>query len=102
MGVPLGSGGLDLPAIIMDASEAAATAVTQGYAAAAAAASPSVAAAAPSARVLSPLNLLHLRFICGVATDTDIPQIWLEVCRAPTKATALAVLPQYLCKGRGF
>ena len=76
-----------------------AAAATQEYSAAAAA-SPSVAATAPSARVLSPLKLLRLQFICGVATDTKVPRIWLEVCRASTKAAALAVLSQYLWAGR--
>ena len=32
--------------------------------------------------------------------DAEIPRIWLEVCRAPTKAAALAVLSQYLWVGR--
>ena len=50
--------------------------------------------------MLYPLKLLHLRFICGVAMDAEIPRIWLEVCRAPTKAAALAVLSQYLWEGR--
>ena len=88
MGVPLGPGGLDLPDIIAAAAAAAAAAANQGYSVAA--------AAAPSALVLSPLKLLHLRFICGVATDAEVPHIWLEVCQAPTKAVALAVLSQYL------
>ena len=65
-----------------------------------AAASPSVAAAAPLARVLSPLKLIHLRFIFWVARNAKTPQIWLEVCRAPTKADAMAVLSQYLWAGR--
>ena len=54
-------------------------AATQGYAVAASAISPSVAATILSARVLSPLKRLHLRFICGVVTDAEIPWIWLEV-----------------------
>ena len=32
--------------------------------------------------------------------DAKIPQIWLKVCRAPTKAAALEVLSQYLWEGR--
>ena len=32
--------------------------------------------------------------------DAEIPQIWLEVCRAPNKAAALAVLSQYLWAAR--
>ena len=63
----LGLGVLDLPAIIAAAAAAATAAATQGYAAAAA--PPSIAASAPLVRVISPLKLLHLRFIYGVATD---------------------------------
>ena len=85
----------DLPAIIAAAAAAAAAAATQGYVAAAAASS-SVAASTPSSRGLSPLKQLHLRFNCGIATDAEILWIWIEVCRAPTKAAALAVLSQYL------
>ena len=97
----MGPGGLDLPDII---AAAAAAATTQGYAtaaaAAAAAASSSVAATAPAARVLSPMKLLHLHFICRVSTNAEITRIWLEVFRAPTKAAALEVLYQYLWAGR--
>ena len=75
MGIPLGPGGFDLLAIIAAAASAAADAATQGYVTSAAAASPSIAATAPLARVLSPLKLLHLRFIYGVATDAEIPCI---------------------------
>ena len=92
-------GGLDLPAIIVAAGVAAVDAATQVYVAAASA-SPYVAVTAPSARVLSPLKWLHLRFICGVGTATEIPRIWLEVCQAPTKAAAMSVLSQYLWTGR--
>ena len=46
------------------------------------------------------MKLLHLHFICGVVTDAKIHRIWLEVCRALTKAAALAVLSQYLWAGR--
>ena len=95
LGRLLGLGGLDVPATI---AAAAAAAATQGYAAAAA--SPSIVATAASVCVLSPLKRLHLKFICGVATDAKTPHIWLEVCRAPTKAAALAVLSQYLWEGR--
>ena len=104
MGVQLGPGGPDLPGIITDVAVYAAAAATQGYTAAAAAASPSiaiafavavaVAVADPSAHVMYPMKLLHLRFTCGVATDAEIPRICLEVCWAPTKAAALMVLSQ--------
>ena len=74
LGRPLGPGVLDLPAIIAAAAAASAADATQGYSAVAAA-SPSVAAFTPSARVLYPLKLLHLRFICGVETDANISWI---------------------------
>ena len=95
--MPLVPGGLDIPAIIAAVAADATAATTQGYAVAAAATSPSVdATTAPSSRVLYLLKLLHLCFIYGVATDADIPRMWLDVFRAPTKATTLAVLSQYL------
>ena len=100
MGRTFGPVVLDLPAIISATEAAAAAAATQVYDASAAAALPSVANSSPSARVLSPLKLMHLCFICGVATDAEIPRIWIEVCRAPTKAAALAVLSKYLWSGR--
>ena len=100
IGRPLGPGVLGLPTIIAAAAAAAAAAATQGYAATAAAASPSVAASAPLARVISPLKLLYLLLIYGVAADADISRIWIEACRAPTKADALVVLSQYLWDGR--
>ena len=67
LGRPLGPGFPDILDIIVSESAAAAVAATQGYAAAAA--PPSIAASAPLVRVISPLKLLHLRFIYGVATD---------------------------------
>ena len=70
LGMPLGPGVLNLPAIIA----AAVAAATQGYDAAAAA-SPSAAAAAPLARVLSLMNMLHMLFICRVVTNAEIPRI---------------------------
>ena len=86
---------LDLLTIIAAAAAAATDVATQGYAAAA-----DATASSPLARVLSPLNLLHLCFICRVGTDAEIPHIWLKMCWAPTKADALAVLSEYLWAGR--
>ena len=101
MGVPLGPWGLYLNAIIATAAAATATAATQGYAVAVAVAvAASAAASAPLASVLSPLKLLHLRFICRLATDAEIPRICLEVCPEHTKVAALLVLYQYLWAGR--
>ena len=34
---------------------------------------------------LSTLKLLYLHMICGVATNADIPDIWMEVAGATTK-----------------
>ena len=84
LGMPLVLGGLNIPAIIAAAAAADAAVATQGYAAVAATDSTSVFATVLLAQVLSLLNLLHPRFICGVAMDAEIPRIWLEVCRAPT------------------
>ena len=100
LGRPLGTGVLDILAIIAAAAADAADAATQGYTAAIATASPSVAASNPSVQVLSPLKLLHLHFICGVEMNTKIVRIWLEVCQAPTKAAALALLSHYMWAGR--
>ena len=47
---------------------------------------------------LSQLKLLHLRMICGVATNDGIPSIWREVAAAPNKQSGLAMLRQYLMK----
>ena len=41
---------------------------------------------------LSPLKLLHLRMICGVATENGILSIWGEVGTAPNKKSGLAML----------
>ena len=46
------------------------------------------------------MNLLHLRFVYGVATDTEVPPIWREVVQAPTKGASLSILNQYLWVGR--
>ena len=62
LGNILGLGFLNIPAIVVAVA-------TQGYAMAAAA-SPSVSATSPSAQVISPMNLIHLRFIYIVATDS--------------------------------
>ena len=81
---------VDIAAIVA----AAVTAATQGIAAATAASGgPGV--TTPQA-TLSPLKLLHLRMVCGVATDQDIPGIWEEVGAASNKQAGLAMLVQYL------
>ena len=96
--VPPSGGGLDIPAIIADAAMATAVvaAAAQGYAA-----SPQPPAAiGGGARGLTPMKLLHLRFVCGVATDAEVPPIWREVAHALTKGAALSILNQYLWAGR--
>ena len=70
---------------------------TQGITAATAAQSAAGAATAPTP--LSPLKLLHLRIICGFATDADIPDIWMEVVGVTTKQAGLALLVQFLMGG---
>ena len=42
------------------------------------------------------MKILHLRFVCGVATDAEVLPIWREVAQAPTKGAALSILNQYL------
>ena len=34
---------------------------------------------------ITPLKWLKLRFVCRVATDVEVPEIWGEVAAAPTK-----------------
>ena len=46
-----------------------------------------------------PMKLLHLRVVCGVATDAEVPPIWQEVAQAPTRGAFLSILNQYLWTG---
>ena len=87
---------VDIAAIVTAAVKAATQLITTAAVAAAASnASTRVRAAqAP----LSQLKLLHLRMICGVATNDGIPSIWREVAAAPNKQSGLAILRQYLMK----
>ena len=50
-------------------------------------------------RRIPPLKWMHLCFVCGVATDAEVPAIWEEVVDAPTKQEGLAVLLQDLLNG---
>ena len=65
---------LDIPAIITATATATAVAAAaaQGYAASP---QPLAAASGGGARGLTPMKLLHLRFVCSVATDAEIPVI---------------------------
>ena len=73
--MPPGRGGLDIPAIITATAMAVTAAAAQGYAA-----SPQPPAAiGGGARGLTPMKLLHLRFVCGVATDAEVLPIWSKV-----------------------
>ena len=76
---------------------AVSAAAAQGYAASP---QPPAAASGGGARGLTPMKLLHLRFVCGVATDAEVPPIWREVAQAPTKGASLSILNQYLWAGR--
>ena len=91
-----GGGGLDIPAIISATATAVAAAAAQGYAAS----PPPPAAVGGRARGLTPMKLLHLRFVFGVATDAEVPPIWREVAQEPTKDATLSILNQYLWAGR--
>ena len=88
---------LDIPAIIAATATAVAAAAAQGYAASP---QPLAAASGGGARGLTPMKLLHLRFVSGVATNADILVIWREVAQAPTKGASLSILNQYLWAGR--
>jgi hypothetical protein len=48
---------------------------------------------------ISALKWLHLRMICGVSTNAEIPRIWMEVAAASTRQEGLALLVQYLLSG---
>ena len=58
-----------------------------------AAALPSPALSGPTGKVAT-LSLLHLRFVCGVAADVDLPPIWESVVRGQDKMDGLATLNQ--------
>ena len=60
-----------------------------------------VASPAPTPGSLSPLKLLHLRFIYGVATNAEIPVICFKVQACTTKQVGLALLVQHLMVGMG-
>ena len=90
-GVP---GGIDIAAIVGAAVKAATEAV-------AAASAASHLSGTPSPGSLSPLKLLHLRFLCGVPTNADIPAIWSEVQATTTKQAGLSLLVQHLMSGMG-
>ena len=45
------------------------------------------------------LLLLHLRFACGVAGDTDLPLIWEEEYRAKGRTKNLTTLKHTLLRG---
>ena len=38
----------------------------------------------------------HLRHVCGVRTDGEVPDIWAEVARARTVEKNMALLTQFL------
>ena len=59
---------------------------------------PSPAPAAPVEKV-SCLSLMHLRFACGVAGDTNLPPIWDAVSQGQGKTEGLATLNQPLMRG---
>ena len=62
------------------------------------AALPSPSPSAPLGRV-AVISLLHLRFACGVAGDSDLPPIWEEVARTKGRIEGLATLNQTLLRG---
>ena len=53
--------------------------------------SPSPSPASPWVKVAH-ISLLHLRFSCGVAVDSDLPPIWEAVAQGRGKTEGLATL----------
>ena len=62
---------------------------------------PSPYPAAPTWKVAA-LSLLHLRFVCGVTRDGDLPPIWEAVARGRRRMEGLATLNQALMRGLPF
>ena len=59
---------------------------------------PSPAPSGPTGKVAT-LSLLHLRFVCRVAVDVDLPPIWESFARGRGKMDGLATLNQALMRG---
>ena len=79
--------GLDIPAII--GTTASASAASNPV---------SLAPGPPGVRVSS-LKGLHLRFVCRVATDLEVPPMWVKVTVSHSKQEGLEILSQYLFTG---
>ena len=45
------------------------------------------------------MKWLHLRMVCGVSTNAEVPGIWSDVAAAHSKQEGLALLVQYLMSG---
>ena len=90
---------MDLPAIIRSAVEASIAAAMQGVAAVTMAAVEVRSAVDDCGRGLSLITIFHLRDICGVAGDDDVPYIWRDMALARTKAKGLALLSQFFLTG---
>ena len=45
------------------------------------------------------MKLLHLRMVCAVATNVDVPEIWSNVEASPIKQEGLVTLVQYFMFG---
>ena len=86
---------MDLPAIIWSAVEASIVASMQGIASVTTASVEARSAADDWGRGLSSIMRAHLRQICGVARDKDVPSIWRDMALAQTKAEGLALLSQF-------
>ena len=76
---------MDLPAIIRSAVEASIAAAMQGVAAVTTAELEARSAADDRGRGLYLIMRAHLRHICGVAGDDDVPSIWREMALVRTK-----------------
>ena len=71
----------------------------QGVAAVTTAAVEARSAADDCGRGLSLIMRAHLRYICGVAGNDNVPSIWREMALACTKAEGLALLLQFFLTG---
>ena len=88
------TGNIDIAAIVTVVIQAA----TTGYASTTATANAGMTGSTRNSTI-SKLKWLHLRMVCGVATNTDVPKIWSDVAAAPNKQEGLVTLVQYLMSG---
>jgi len=89
------------PIDIADIVVAAVCAVTDGIAATSATAN-DIATATTIPESISLLILIHFWFLYRVATDAEIPAIWMEVHVVSSNQSGLSLLVQQLMSGMGI